>query len=871
MSSSAAEQPGHRSWIRRARQQSDEAERARAEIALVSERPEAALLAADFFPGYELQREIHRGAQGAVYRAVQKSTGKSVALKLLHGHALGGPLERARFEREMRALAALQHPNIVAIHDGGSHDGRFFLVMDYIAGQPLDAYMAGRRRSIRETLDLFIAICDAVNAAHVRGIIHRDLKPANVRVDEAGRPFVLDFGLAKLMDDASGNGDQALSQPMTQTGQFLGTLPWAAPEQAAGSPSRIDIRTDVYSLGVLLYHMLTGKLPYAVGGPMKQALEAILHSPPAALRGLRREIDDELETIALKCLSKESDRRYQTAGELARDLRRYLAGEAIEAKRDSGWYRARVFLRRNRWPVGGAVAFVLVLLGAFGFSLAQWRAAVRDRDRAALAEKQEEQARQRAESHNHKLQRVNRFVQDLLAGADPHALPTDEVSARTLLDNASRDIEAGELRDQPEVEAAVRTTVGRAYTTLGRYDTAGVHLETALRLVEQMAVPDAILLGDALSALAHLRIATQEVEAAESLARRALAARQAAYGNAHEEVAAAWDTLGEALYAAGRHGEGAEAMRHAVATFRAALGERDPQVAAAVARLAMHAHDPTESAELLKQAVGQFEQVGELRNMDYGMALSNLAQMQHLGRAYADAEANYLRAVAVFRDVFGGPNLYVLNTLDNLTLLCLQSGNSARALETTIESLEAARTLFGEDSPRTAQALIQMATACRRLGQDERGLKAAQEALEIHERLGNGRTVDGLHARLGLAVLALRCGQTALAESAARECLEAPEDVLAMPAWRKPLAQSVLGAALSERGEFAAAEPLLIAGFEGLTQTRNRPPESVESAGQRLVQLYERWDVADPGAGRAAAAEAWRARLAELSRPSKDD
>ncbi|NOT01177.1 MAG: protein kinase [Phycisphaerales bacterium] len=363
----------HRAWIEQARLQSDQADRQAAEARIAFEQGGAPIFAADHFPGYELEREIHRGAQGVVYRAVQKSTSRRVALKLLHDHAFGGSLERARFEREMRVLATVQHPNIVAIHDGGSHDGRVFLVMDYIAGQPLDVYMASQPRSIRETLDLFIAICDAVNAAHVRGIIHRDLKPANVRVDATGRPFVLDFGLAKLtgaaLDSATAatGSDSMLRIPksaLTMTGQFLGSVPWSAPEQAEGSPTRIDLRTDVYSLGVLLYQMLTGKFPYPVVGPMKQVFESILHASPTAPRSLRHEIDDELETIVLKCLNKEQERRYQIGGELAADLRRYLAGEPIEAKRDSTWYLLKKTLHRYRRRAAVAAAFVLVVFGA---------------------------------------------------------------------------------------------------------------------------------------------------------------------------------------------------------------------------------------------------------------------------------------------------------------------------------------------------------------------------------------------------------------------------------------------------------------------------------------------------------------------------
>jgi len=273
-----------------------------------------------------------------------------------------GPADRARFEREVQILAHLQHPNIVAVHDSGVAAGCFYSVMDYISGQPLDAFMENGRLSIRETLILFRKICNAVNAAHLRGIIHRDLKPSNIRIDPAGEPHVLDFGLAKVspFDPIAGGG----SPVMTVTGQFVGSLPWASPEQAEGRPSRIDVRTDVYSLGVVLYQMLTAMFPYDVVGSMRDVLDRILHAEPVRPRTLRRQVDDEVETIVLKCLAKEPERRYQTAGDLDRDLQRYLQGEPIEAKRDSTWYVLRKQMRRHRLPLAVALGFMVLVMAS---------------------------------------------------------------------------------------------------------------------------------------------------------------------------------------------------------------------------------------------------------------------------------------------------------------------------------------------------------------------------------------------------------------------------------------------------------------------------------------------------------------------------
>lgn len=329
----------------------------------------------DSFSGYDLVREIHRGGQGVVYQAIQKATKRKVAIKVMREGPFAGPRDRARFEREVQILGQLSHPNIVGIHDSGEAGGHFYYVMDYISGQPLDVYMASRKRSVEETLRLFARICEAVSAAHLRGVIHRDLKPGNIRIDAEGEPHVLDFGLAKtVMGEATG-GTHA--QVMTVTGQFVGSLPWASPEQAEGLPGKIDIRTDVYSLGVILFQMLTARFPYEVTGAMRGVLDNILRAEPLRPRSLRREINDELETIVLKCLSKERERRYQSAGELLRDIQHYLAGEPIEAKRDSTLYVLRKHLRRYRGKIlaGGAVAVSLLVGGGIGiWSLAELNA-----------------------------------------------------------------------------------------------------------------------------------------------------------------------------------------------------------------------------------------------------------------------------------------------------------------------------------------------------------------------------------------------------------------------------------------------------------------------------------------------------------------
>jgi len=310
-------------------------------------------------PGYQVTGEARHGGQGVVYRAVQTSTGRDVAIKLLHHQRPNDPNEESRFHREVRVLAQLQHPNIVTIHDSGIAGDRRYFVMDYIDGLSLDAHVASEKLSVRDTLTLFAKVCEAVAAAHVRGVIHRDLKPANVLVSKDGEPHVLDFGLARLSSDTVTQA--TLWRSMTVTGQFVGSLPWASPEQAEGTSSGLDLRSDVYSLGVILYQLLTGEFPYPVVGRMREVLSNIQEMAPVRPRELRRDIDDEMETIVLRCLAKEPERRYETAGALARDIHRYLLGEPIAAKRDSTFYLLRKQIWRHRAAFAVGLAFVILL------------------------------------------------------------------------------------------------------------------------------------------------------------------------------------------------------------------------------------------------------------------------------------------------------------------------------------------------------------------------------------------------------------------------------------------------------------------------------------------------------------------------------
>ena len=512
----------------------------------------------DAFAGYDVIDEVHRGGQGVVFRAIQKATRREVAIKVRREGPFTSQADAARFDREVQVLGLLNHPNIVAVHDTGIAAGSHYFVMDYVSGQPLDVFMARGERTIDETLRLFAKICAAVNAAHLRGVIHRDLKPSNILIDDEGEPHVLDFGLAKPVPGEPGIvGDV---ETMTVPGQFIGSLPWASPEQAEGVPAKIDVRTDVYSLGVILYQMLTRRFPYEVVGNIRDVIDNILTGEPARPSTIRKQINDEVETIVLECLQKERERRYQTAGELARDVNHYLNGEPIEAKRDSAGYVLRKQLRKYRRPVVVAAGFVLLLIGS-GIALGV------------------QSARTAREAKTAK--EINAFFNDMLAALDPMQLrlfagfaPDEgimpvtatslewDLSVAEMLRRANANIEE-RFAGKPELEAHARETIGMTFQSLQLYEDAAEHLRAALEIRQRVLGDDH---PDTLRSQLQVGFSIRDSLAggaaeAERLVRCALAGMRRLYGDEHPKTLTAARVLADVLAHQRKYGESAQCFR----------------------------------------------------------------------------------------------------------------------------------------------------------------------------------------------------------------------------------------------------------------------------------------------------------------------
>ena len=312
------------------------------------------------FEDYEILGELPRGGPAAVYKAVHKATKTKVAIKVLLPSLLASGRARYYFEREVELIARLDHPNIVKIRDTGIAQGQYYYVMEYIQGEPLNRYVRRQNLSFRERVLLFHKICAVIIYAHQQGIIHRDLKDANIIVDERNEPHILDFGLAKAIDLSEKTDKHIMS---TVTGQWAGSLSNMSPEQAAGKPDLIDVRTDVYALGVILYHMLTGQYPYDITGTTLAVLQNVQQAEPVRPRQIIRRFDSDVEAILLTTLAKDRTQRYQSVTDLNNDIENWLEGRPIRVRSISTLYLLRKIIARHRYTSMVAGLLLLIVLG----------------------------------------------------------------------------------------------------------------------------------------------------------------------------------------------------------------------------------------------------------------------------------------------------------------------------------------------------------------------------------------------------------------------------------------------------------------------------------------------------------------------------
>jgi len=396
----------------------------------------------DLFEGYQILEELPQGGQAVVYKAIHKATKTKVALKVLLPSLTASPKARQYFRQEVELAASLNHPNIVAIRDSGIAQGQYYFSMTYIHGQPLDRYVEAKAPAIREKLILFRKVCDAMAHAHQRGVIHRDLKPSNILVDDRDEPHILDFGLAKTAGLGASPGDTIMP---TITGQIRGTVAYMSPEQAAGRPDLVDVRTDVYSLGVVLYQMCTGQMPYDVLGTLVEALKNIQSTEPVRPRQIVRRFDSDAEAIIMKCLAKDPDRRYQSAGELKQDVQRWLDCQPVIAKSISSTYLLRKIICRHKYTATVVGLLLVILLSTSAISFQMYRLS---EDRRTTLQATYNELREQS-AKNYQLDRRLTFLSFLEMWRQGNAAGAAKV-APLIADSDSREKKGARFLLQPE-------------------------------------------------------------------------------------------------------------------------------------------------------------------------------------------------------------------------------------------------------------------------------------------------------------------------------------------------------------------------------------------------------------------------------------
>ncbi len=776
---------------------------------------------------YEVLGIAGRGAFGVVYRARDSELDRTVALKVLRTGHLASPEAMDRLLREARSAGRLSHPNIVPVHDAGRDGDTCFLVCEFVAGTTLADRLVCGPIETRAAATLVSQVADALHHAHTQGVIHRDVKPSNILLDQDGTPRLVDFGLALR------NGGE---NTLTQAGEVLGTPAYMPPEQARGEAHQVDGRGDLYSLGVVLYEMLTGELPFR--GSREMVLKQVLQDEPPPPRRLNNLIPREVETICLKCLQKEPARRYTSADALAEDLRRYLRSEPILARPISRLERLLKWSRRNRW----LAAFLAALIA--GVMVSTWQA-VRARSAEQAARSSAVNARQSESEARATLE----FFRDKVLAA---ARPKDEegglgidATIRDAIDAAEPEI-ARQFVDQPLVEASIRSAVGSSYAFLGASNLAITQHARALELRRQYLGPDHEY---TLSSMSHLAIAYEsagQLPECIPLFQQALNRALNNLGPGDPDTLSCMNNLGNAYRAVGRLEEALPLLEQTRRLRDTRLGPGHRETIISMNNLAI----AYRAAGRFEDALPLYEKVTSWSNSQLGPAHpESLTFANNLANAYLDSGRND-DAVSLFEETLkqqkstiGVDHPDTLRSANNLARAYRAAGRLNDGLSLLRQTLERQRVSLRPGHPDTLTSMNNLGMMSLDAGRVDEACDLLKETLTWRKAKLGVDHPDTLRSMNNLARSFLAT-QPALAEPLLRECLatvikKMPDD------WCGFETRSLLGACLLSLRKFADAEPLLLQGYEGMKAREAKIPASarrrLKEAGDRIIQLYDVW------------------------------
>ncbi|MEZ5963812.1 MAG: tetratricopeptide repeat protein [Planctomycetota bacterium] len=849
---------------RRARDEFAETGVSQSSSAAPGERP------GDMIDRYKLLQAIGEGGMGTVWMAEQKEpVRRQVALKIIK---LGMDTKEVvvRFEAERQALALMDHPNIAKVLDGGATaQGRPFFVMELVRGVPITQYCDEQKLGIRARLELFTKVCEAIQHAHHKGVIHRDIKPSNVMVtlhDGTPVPKVIDFGIAKAT-----SVELTQKTLFTQYGNMIGTPEYMAPEQAAMSGLDIDTRADVYSLGVLLYELLTGSKPFDLTKVLEKGYQELLRTireddpakpstrvstlgdkTPLALSHanvgkLSSRLRGDLDWIVMRALEKDRTRRYETANGFAADVARYLHGEPVHAAPPSSLYKLRKFVaRRKRTVALMAVIVVLLIGGSVGTTLGWMEAASantrlaaevvekewqRELAEGAKTDAQTQQARaeeQEAEARKQAAiaEAVAKFQTDMLAAVDPSQLPLDPVTKEPLKDAvtvvqamaaAVRVLDEDGLADQPLVEGRVRQAIGSTLRQLGRYDEAEPNLRKALALQRAALPPGHVDIAAGLTELGTLLRARNDLAEAGQLLEEALEIVRAARPAGHPDIAVGLDHVATILEKQNRLAEAEPLFRESLEIRRAALPAGHPNIMFALVNLGLlllGKNDLAEAEPLLRDALETARAAFPAGHPSVADAASSLARVPLAQGRLAAAEPLFREALEIRRATLPGGHPEIGENLNDLAMVLLQQYRLAEAEPLFRESLEIARASLPAGHPNIARCLSNLATVLQNQNKLAEAEPLFREDVEIRRAglpAGHPDIAQGLN---NLALLLWNRNELGEAEALFREALEIYR--AGRPYGHPSIAIGLnnLGLVLRSQNRSAEAEPLFREGLE---------------------------------------------------------